>query len=248
MFSGTPCQIGGLLSFLRYKDYPNLLTVGVVCHGVPSQWSFDKYIHEIEEKECIKIYDCNFRSKKYGWRTCLNLLIYGKTSKGKLVTVNKISSGNSYYNAFLKQYFLRDSCYNCQYKSVKKNQADIMLSDFWSLWSEIPRGKVDYGKGVSSVVVNSEKGEQFLNKCVDSLVMIKRNYSEFSTNTGLKNANKPYNNDDAFNYLVKNNWEETQSKFFPLRLSDKVPIYTRIILGENYSILIKKIIKKMTRR
>ena len=126
--------------------------------------------------------------------------------------------------------------------------ADIMLSDFWTLWSVIPWREVDWGKGVSAVVTNTEKGSIFLERCKGSLVMKERPYSEYASNTGLRNARKPKNNDEAYEFLKTNTWKETQSKFFPLKLSNKLPIYTRILFGENISILIKKIIKKITRR
>lgn len=249
LFCGTPCQIGGLMSFLRYKDYPNLITVGVVCHGVPSQWSFDKYIREIEEKDNVKVVDCNFRSKEWGWCTGLNLSLYGKDKLNKDITINKITAENMYFNAFLKQYFLRESCYNCQFKGDSNlANTDIMLSDFWSLWAVIPWREIDWGKGVSAVVVNTEKGRAILKRCKDSLVVKERPYSEYASNTGLRNARKPKNNDEAFEFLVTNTWKETQSKFFPLKLSNKLPIYTRMLFGENLSILIKKIIKRITRR
>ena len=249
LFCGTPCQICGLLSFLRYKDYHNLITVGVVCHGVPSQWSFDNWIREIEEKDKIKVDGCNFRSKQYGWRTGHNLSLHGKDERKKEIKVNKITAENSYFNAFLKQYFLRESCYNCPFKeNINMANADIMLSDFWSLWSVIPWREVDWGKGVSAVVTNTEKGNAFLERCKGSLVMKESPYSEYASNTGLRNARKPKNNDEAFEFLKTNTWEETQSKFFPLKLSNKLPVYTRILLGENISILIKKIMKKITRR
>lgn len=249
LFCGTPCQVAGLLSFLGKKDYPNLLTVGVVCHGVPSQRSFDKYIREIEEEKGINVYDCNFRSKKYGWCTGLNLLVFGKDVKGKEVVINRMSSKNSYFNAFLKQYFLRESCYNCPFKEESNGWcADIMLSDAWSLWSAIPLGIVDYGKGVSSVVVNTNKGREFLNQCTDTLTMMERPYSEYASNSGLRKARKPSNNEDAFEYLKMHSWKETQAKFFPMTLGKKLPLLTRLILGENKSILIKKVIKRIIHR
>lgn len=249
LFCGTPCQIGGLLSFLGRKDYPNLLTVGVVCHGVPSQKSFDKYIREIEEEKGIKTYDCNFRSKKYGWCTGLNLLVYGKDAKSRDVVINRMSSKNSYFNAFLKKYFLRESCYNCLFKEDSNGwYADIMLSDAWSLWSAIPLGKMDYGKGVSSVATNTNKGRDFLNQCVESLTVMERPYSEYASNSGLRKALKPSNNDMAFEYLRTHSWMETQKKFFPLTLSKKLPLITRLIFGENGAIMIKKVIKQIIHR
>lgn len=249
LFCGTPCQIAGLLSFLGNKDYPNLVTVGVVCHGVPSQMSFNKYIQEVEDECGAKIYDCNFRSKKRGWRTDLNLVMSAKTTDNKDITIDKILSGNVYMNAFLKQYFLRESCYNCPFKGKNNGYfADIMLSDAWSLWSAIPWGEVDFGKGVSAVAVNTEKGNNLLDQCTDSITLMKRPYSEYTSNSGLRNAQKPLNNDDAFEYLGTHTWMETQSKFFPLTLKQKMPLYTRLVLGENKAIFIKKFIKKILHR
>ena len=249
LFCGTPCQIAGLQSFLGHKDYPNLLTVGVVCHGVPSQWSFDKYIHEIEEKDKVKVFDCNFRSKEKGWRTGLNLLVYGKNLRDKSIVINKIATGNSYFNAFLKFYFLRESCYNCPFKGGHiECRPDIMLSDSWSLWSSVSMKEVDFGKGVSAVITNTDKGREYLKVCQDDMVMIERPYSEYASNSGLRKARKPLNNEEAFQFLQTNSWKETQAKFFPLKMSDRFPIYTRLLFGENFSIWIKKIIKKIRKR
>lgn len=249
LFCGTPCQIGGLMSVLGNKDYPNLLTASIVCHGVPSQWSFDKYICEIEEKEKIKVYDCNFRSKKHGWRCGLNLLVYGINSKDKSEVFNKVSSDNVYFNAFLKKYFLRDSCYNCPFKEYDHDYyADVVLADNWDLWRSFSTAEIDFGKGVSAVITNTDKGRDFLYQCVDSLNILERPYTEFSSNTGLKRVQKPENNDLAFEYLKTHSWKETQSQYFPLRLVEKLSIYIRLVFGENIFILIKKIIKKTTRR
>ncbi len=249
LFSGTPCQIAGLLSFLGHKDFPNLLTVGVVCHGVPSQQSFNKYIREIEEKEKVDVYDCNFRSKDKAWRTGMNLLVYGKNAKNEEVVIDRIMTDNSYFNSFLKYYFLRESCYNCPFKNVLHDkEADIMLSDYWSLWSAIPLGLVDYGKGVSAVITNTEKGKHYLEHCTDTMVVMERPYSEYASNSGLRRAQKPKNNDQAFDFLQSHTWKETQAKFFPLSIRDRLPIYSRLLLGENKSILIKKVFKKILHR
>lgn len=249
LFCGTPCQVAGLMSFLGQKDYPNLITVGVVCHGVPSQQSFDKYIREIEEEKKVKVFDCNFRSKKRGWRTDLNLIFYAKGVENKKVVIDRLLSKNVYMNAFLKQYFLRESCYNCPFKKDGKYcGADIMLSDAWSLWSATPWVKADFGKGVSAVAAYSEKGQECIKGCTDSLSIMERPYSEYASNSGLRKARKPKNNDAAFEYLKTHSWVETQAKYFPLSLTEKVPLYSRLILGENKSIQIKRIIKKILNR
>ncbi|MHA1410885.1 MAG: 4Fe-4S binding protein, partial [Candidatus Odinarchaeia archaeon] len=62
LFSGTPCQIAGLKGFLR-KDYESLLTVDVVCHGVPSPSIFEKYKQYLTRKYKKDIVGINFRDK-----------------------------------------------------------------------------------------------------------------------------------------------------------------------------------------
>lgn len=249
LFCGTPCQVAGLLSFLGNKEYPNMITAGVVCHGVPSQKSFDNYLRGIEEEKKIKIYDCNFRSKEYGWRTGLNLLVHGKNKVGNVVRFSQIGAKNVFSRSFLKQYFLRDSCYNCPFKGCENAcHADIMLSDAWSLWSKVSLREVDFSKGISAVATYTDKGREALNQCSDALAIMERPYSEYASNSGLRNARKPKNNDAAFEYLKTHTWRETQDKFFPMRVADYFSDYTRKWFGENNYILIKKIVKKITRR
>lgn len=249
LFCGTPCQIAGLLSFLGNKGYPNLITVGVVCHGVPSQRSFDKYLHEIEKDKNIKIVDCNFRSKKRGWKPGLDLILSAKNADNKVIVIDKLLSDNVYMNAFLKLYFLRESCYNCPFKGdVKGYNADIMLSDAWSLWSAIPWVRVDFSKGISAVAFNTEKGRDFMKQCGDSIYMLERPYEEYTSNSGFKSARKPRNNDEAFEYLKNHTWMETQSKYFPMTFKQKLPLCTRLVLGENNSIKIKRLIRKILHR
>ena len=228
LFCGTPCQIAGMLSFLGNKDYPNLVTVGVVCHGVPSQGSFDQYLQEIEKEENVKVFDCSFRSKKRGWKPGLNLVMSAKKADNKVIVMEKLLSDNVYMNAFLKLYFLRESCYNCPFKgNVKGYDADIMLSDAWSLWSASPWVKVDFSKGISAVAFNTEKGHNFLMQCADSLSCLKDHMRNTLLIRVLESARKPLNNDAAFEYLKNHTWMETQSKYFPMTFQAKAASYTR---------------------
>ena len=50
LFSGTPCQIAGLKYYLR-KEYENLITVDIVCHGVGSQAYFDKFLDSLNQTD-----------------------------------------------------------------------------------------------------------------------------------------------------------------------------------------------------
>ena len=145
-FTGCVCQIAGLKAFLK-KDYPNLYTADVVCHGSPSPGVFNNYINELFTKHG-SIDEINFRKKsEFGWQTGL----YVKYKNGDVLS-NKLE--NIYLTGFLKNWFLRKTCYDCQFKSRK--YSDITLGDFWGI--ETYDKKLNDNKGTSFVEINTRKG------------------------------------------------------------------------------------------
>lgn len=148
LFSGCPCQIAGLNAFLG-KDYEKLLTVDLVCHGVPSPKAFAKYLKDsFPGKEFQKI---NFRDKKaFGWSSHMN--IYFKDGTTHLEHCNI----NSYYRAFLSGLSVRPSCSVCKYTTLPR-QADISIGDFWGISNHKP--EMTDAQGTSLVIVNSGKGK-----------------------------------------------------------------------------------------
>lgn len=151
LFTGTPCQIEGLKSYLR-KNYDKLYTQDIVCHGVPSPLVWDKYKKNIENKYKDRIVEFNFRNKEKSWKS-YDLSI--KFASGK--NIDEKASNNLYMKAFLKDICLRDSCYNCTFKSMNRI-ADITLADFWGIQKVKP--DFDDDKGTSLVVINSKKGKE----------------------------------------------------------------------------------------
>ena len=173
MFTGTPCQIAGLKNFLR-KDYDNLLTVDVVCHGVPSPKVWQVYLDEIARKggknsvlshpivEKTEINHIDFRSKSIGWKKFSFALTLSKaTADGEKNTVllSSIFTENPYMNAFLSNLSLRPSCYDCPAKAGKSG-SDITIADFWGIEDVLP--EFDDDKGISLVLSYSEKGGRWL--------------------------------------------------------------------------------------
>ena len=67
-FTGTPCQISGLLNFLG-KEYENLITIDMICKGVPSPKLWKKYVDFQEKKYKSKIKKVSFRKKTYGYHS-----------------------------------------------------------------------------------------------------------------------------------------------------------------------------------
>lgn len=150
LFSGTGCQAGGLKAFLN-KDYPNLLIVDIVCHGVPSPKLFEKYLDYMGKKLGGKVREYNFRSKeKRGWD------LYYKASSDKK---SKSDYGffDAYYNAFLNCKTYRESCYNCKFANSER-AGDITLADYWGIQKMHP--EFFDSNGVSLVLVNNERGRK----------------------------------------------------------------------------------------
>lgn len=162
LFSGTGCQVAGLRSFLG-RDFENLFTVDIVCHGVPSPRLFEKYLDYLGKNlgEPVKSY--NFRSKKrHGW----GLFYEAETDRA-----SKGGDGfdDPYYNAFLNCKTYRESCYSCRFASCDR-QGDITLADFWGI--EYINPKFYSKDGVSLVLVNTEKGRKMwksLEGCIESV-------------------------------------------------------------------------------
>lgn len=176
LFSGTPCQIAGLYRFLK-NDYKNLLTVDIICHGVPSPKVYQAYLHDKCQGKTLKKVD--FREKAYwGWGTASSLFF---------------NDGTTYRNDCYKDFFLRGflgglitrkCCLTCHYTSTKR-VGDFTLGDFWGC------GKIDKSlddkKGTSLVFLNTDKAiglfEVLKKHCkynfinIDTVINIAQNYN-----------------------------------------------------------------------
>lgn len=179
LYAGTPCQISGLKSYLK-KDYPNLITIDIACHGVPSQSVWSSYVNELSKKGKIKTID--FRDKKNGWANYNFTVTY---ENGDVFSENH--NKNKYMNLFLSDKILRKSCYNCKFKN-NYSVSDITLSDFWNV--NTFDSKLNDNKGISGVVIQSEKGQDFFNN-IENLYNKVCNYNLFKIkNGGFGNALK----------------------------------------------------------
>ena len=174
LFIGTPCQIAGLKLFLR-KEYDNLLTVDFVCHGVPSPKVFRMYLDEIIAREGVAgkntvsfhpinkrnlIRDIKFRDKKLGWKKFSFVLTLSATqgAEKNSVLFTETLDKNVFMKGFLKDLYLRPSCYQCPSKSLKSG-SDLTIADYWGIENAIP--DFDDDKGVSLVMINSDDGDCF---------------------------------------------------------------------------------------
>ena len=149
LFSGTPCQVNGLKIFLN-KEYENLLTVDLICHGVPSPYVWEKYLEFQEKKHGSKIVSVKFREKRINW---INSGIELKFSNGD--TYFEVMKNDAFFLHFLKNFCLRESCYACEFKGDNRF-SDITIGDFWGVDRLYPELYND--KGVSLAILNTDKG------------------------------------------------------------------------------------------
>lgn len=168
LFTGTPCQIEGLRSYLM-KEYGNLYTQDIICHGVPSPKVWDQYKKYRKKIDNEQPKNINFRNKDNGWSLFNLKFEYNDKS------YSKNQKEDLYMKAFLNNLSLRDSCYECSFKKYNRI-SDITLADFWGI-NNIDK-QLNDNKGVSLVIINSEKGRALLEKINEKAIIKKVDLDE----------------------------------------------------------------------
>ena len=159
LYSGTSCQIAGLKAFLC-RDYENLTTVDLICHGVPSPGVFEKYKQDVEAAENAKIKSIVFRHKDVEKRFSLSLTMFNDREKRSYIKYDR-----TFFNAFINDLCLRSSCYNCRFREGRSG-SDYTIADFWQI--EKCNVGLEYGvEGVSLVIAHTDKAKAFMNGCIE---------------------------------------------------------------------------------
>ena len=159
LYSGTPCQIAGLKHYLR-REYDKLLTIDIVCHGVPSPLVWREYLKSIVPQE-EKVRYVNMRDKRNGWSSyCIAV----RTDKREICMP---ASKCVFIEGFLRDLYLRPSCYNCSAKSGRSG-SDITLGDFWGV-ANLHSECADEG-GVSLALAWSREGVDVVRSAKCSVV------------------------------------------------------------------------------
>lgn len=188
LFSGTGCQVAGLYGFLQGADLANLYTVDIVCHGVPSQRIWKEYLNWMSRKYGSEITSVNFRDKRYGWKAHLETVRMG----------NRLYASSTYRKLFLGNAFLRPSCYECPFSTLRR-KSDITIGDAWGV--EKSKSPLNDNKGCSIVLPNSEKGRALLERTRSSLILEEINLEEYLQPNLYKPSNRPANRDRYWNCL-----------------------------------------------
>ena len=229
LFTGTPCQIEGLKSYLR-KEYDKLYTQDIICHGVPSPLVWKKYREYRKEKDEGNLENISFRNKDNGWKN------YFIKFKYETKEYKKTQSEDYFLRLFLSNVILRDSCYNCSFKKLNR-ASDITLADFWGIQNV--DSSMDDDKGTSLVIVNSAKGKELFEKISNKITKKEQKLEEaIKYNPSMISSVKMANTREDFFKNVENfDFDKDINKYIP-----KVSLFRKIL--SKLKRVVKKIINK----
>lgn len=248
LFSGTPCQVDALNGFLSPMERENLLTVDIVCHGTPGTRFFVDYIKEVEKQNKGRVLDFRFRDKTGGWGLKAAVLIQNENRcvKKKMLPVQL----SSYYQLFLDSETYRENCYSCPYANAHR-VGDITLGDYWGIEKEHPGflkengGCLDKHLGISCLLVNTEKGRQWVEQMNGQLVVAPSTLASVVRENRQLNAPSRHTAlRDIVMELYKNGGYSAVDRWYYKRIGIKQYVY-RVwnCIPKKYQVILKKIIK-----
>jgi coenzyme F420-reducing hydrogenase beta subunit len=223
LYVGTPCQIEGLILFLKRKPQ-NLITLDLICHGVSSPLLWMKHKNYLENKVRAKINKYRFRGKeKAGWTPCYYYYYYGSKNRCK----HGPSLLDRYYKDFLKGVNYRESCYQCRYANLDR-VSDITIGDFWGAEKHIEG--INLRDGISLIIVNSQCGNEVIQQIFDKVMLrriTKENAIEDNHNL-IAPTSRPIERNDYYERCFSDfeNWEKeyTQTSTWRIaKLKSKIP-------------------------
>lgn len=149
LFSGTPCQVAAIREWNKNSN-SHLITVDLVCHGVPSPAMFEKHMIWLQGRYKHEVVEYQFRSKEKAYWGQFKAQI--RTTQGNY---GQLGVSDPYYAAFLRCETFRESCYICPF-SCGARVADLTICDYWGI--EVEHPTLDASQGVSAIMVNTHMG------------------------------------------------------------------------------------------
>ena len=239
-FSGTPCQVSGLLSYLD-KDYDNLITVDMICKGVPSPKLWKKYVDYQEKRYNSKIKKVYFRKKTYGYHSGTMELVFENDKKYR-------GSGrvDYYLKSFYKDISSRPSCYDCSFKT-DKHPSDFTIFESWHASTVVP-GLKDDNLGYTSVLINTDKGRNLFSKIKDRYEWYSIDKEQAIELDGImvRNNSTPHpKREEYYKDLDNEELDEHIARYIPISKKDYFIERSKTIL---YKTNILPILKRIKRR
>lgn len=232
-YSGTGCQVAGLKAFLR-KEYINLVTSDIVCHGVPPQRLFDMHIHYLENRYDGRVEKYMFRDPAKRGGCEIAEIVDSKKTGERHTYVRPSYILSPYLYGFIKGMTLRYSCYNCPYAHIPR-QGDITLADCWGVKQLAPDFNPDHG--VSLALINSGSGRRVWSEIVNGIDFRKIDMTRAVKWNGCvwKPSVMPKIRPAVFGMIIDKGYEEAASTIFRPSVKEVVVMYmkkyVKIILG-----------------
>lgn len=180
------------------------------------------YIGMQEKKYGSRLKEMEFRNKAKGWH---NSSVRMEFANHRLYADVEVS--DTYMNGFLGNIFLKPSCYQCHFRNYAAG-SDIVLGDFWG--AEVEHTAEDDNKGLSAVLVNTEKGFASLNKCMLMIVPTSvEKIVKYNMNL-VQSAGKSPLRSEFYAYAEENGYESAIRCFLEEKLIDKAIRRGRFVL------------------
>jgi len=216
LFSGTPCQVHGLNSYLKKRDIntDKLITIDIICHGTPPKRFFIDYKKWLENKEKKRIIEIRFRDKRGAWKDyCMSVKFDDGSELFDTYNVR------TYMRLFFSKNIIDRRCFSCHFANLERT-SDVTIGDFWGIEEIMP--KVDSSNGVSLIISNSKKGEALIDMMrtvYDSANLpyilkpyLGKEFLKYQWNLSHPST-KPDTYDEFNNYYKKNGFEKTMQHF-----------------------------------
>lgn len=241
LFVGLPCQVAGLKNYLG-KDYERLYLVDFFCGGAPSPKAFQAYLKTITADVPREKLDFKFRDKeKYG----VGVHISYESKAGR---VNQTYISNPYFFSYHTKVFHRRPCYQCQYRSEQRVE-DLTIGDYWGI--ENYHKEFDIRAGVSTLLVNTDKGAALLNAVKDELQLVKTRVEDIAAGNNLSlNGQSVTYHAPAFRTafmetMDKKGWKAAERKYLYNKTRLKLYIKEKLPSGVRKSVI--KLLSRMRR-
>lgn len=223
LFSGTPCQVSAVKNYVGPLDQRKLLTVDVVCHGVPSQDLFDDYIGYLGKKRG-KVKTFQFRAKKNASNN-MNWFFSFQTIRMKKNSIRNWTEDSYNYNYMMGNVY-RESCYSCQY-ARQERASDITLCDFWH-WDASLKEQFDKNDSVSGILINTEKGDMFMEMIKKNLKMANSHFNDVAAHNSclVEPCKRPQIRDHILKLWIDRGYEAIDNEFVN---QNKLEIFKGII-------------------
>lgn len=261
LFSGTPCQVAGLYAFLDNKNIENLLTVEVVCEGVPSPLYIRKLNEHIIKKHGnpIGVIDYRYTGKsilshgKWDFENMRLIINKGRyknqfcdnsKNKNEKIVLVKDRWFNPFWSIWLNHLMSRPSCYECKFTTPER-VADITLGDLWGVHLYCPEL---YGKngGSSLVVCNTAKGQKIFNEAKKYMFGHSLRFEDaIKYQSPLRNNISNNSNRDKFMYDLKSDMDYININKKWYKKPTLKLLFQKYIWGNRQKIFLWEIIRKI---